>query len=235
MKNILVLILLLAGIPLKAQNCNDNTHSTNSNDGWLSCTTDINPNPARGTTHWILYDLGAVYELTTTYFWNYNVFGQTDRGMKDIILDTSTDGVSWTAQVSFELSQATGNSSYTGNAGPNLNGISARYVLITVNSTWGHSCAGLAEVKFGVQPYACFSALTHPTLPVVETEIRHYESSDYIRSNTLVLPNAMTIYDAANCIELNAGFTVEQGAIFEAFIDGCNGGLGSAQAPNKHK
>lgn len=133
---------------LAQQDCYDNTHSVTVNDSWLSCNTSVNPNALRGTGHWIMYDLGYIYNLTTTHFWNYNVAGQQGQGIKDCIIDFSTDGSNWINATTFQLAQATGNSSYGGVSGPNLGGINARYVLLTASSSWGSSCAGLSEVRF---------------------------------------------------------------------------------------
>ncbi|MBK9255527.1 MAG: hypothetical protein IPM42_08575 [Saprospiraceae bacterium] len=55
-------------------------HSTSVKDTWLSCTTSANPNPARATSHWIRYDLGAIYTLSTSKFWNYNAPDNLNRG-----------------------------------------------------------------------------------------------------------------------------------------------------------
>ncbi len=60
----------------------------------------------------------------------------------------------------------------------------------------------------------------------VETGIADYETNDAIESTQSIDATAIVDYDAAQQICLNAGFEVVQGAIFTAFIDGCNGGLG---------
>lgn len=46
-----------------------------------------------------------------------------------------------------------------------------------------------------------------------------------ITADNTILSGADVTYDADDCIELNAGFEVEQGAVFEAKIDGCGGSL----------
>lgn len=227
MKNIIIgIICLLGSISLQAQNCNDDTHSTNPNDSWLSCQTSANPNAARGNTHWIKYDFGAAYTLTTSKIWNYNVVGQTNRGMKDIVIDYSLDGVNWTQANTFQIPQASGNSNYTGVTGPNFGGVTARYVLITAVSTWGHSCAGLSEIRIDIVPASCPNALTHPNLPTTEAGIADYESTDYIISNAVIVSGAKVDYDATTYILLQPGFEVQSGAVFNAFIDGCNNGVG---------
>jgi len=144
----ILLTFFFSNYTLAQQDCYDNTHSVTVNDSWLSCNTSANPNLARGNTHWIMYDLGYIYNLTTTHFWNYNVAGQQGQGIKDCIIDYSTDGSNWVNATTFQLAQATGNSNYNGVSGPDLGGINARYILLTASSSWGSSCAGLSEVRF---------------------------------------------------------------------------------------
>jgi len=152
MKTIFILILSVLSINLFGQMCTDGTHSTNIYDSWVSCQTATNPNPIRGNTHWVQYDFGYVYSIGPTYFWNYNVMGQTDRGMKTIAIDYSLDGTTWTQATTFQLNQATGLPTDIGDYGPDLNEIDARYILITATDTWGTSgCAGLSEVRFDIQ------------------------------------------------------------------------------------
>lgn len=136
-------------INLPAQCANEN-HSTHPQDSWLSCSSSTNPNPDRGNSHWLRYDLGYIYHLTSTQFWNYNVADATNKGFKNIAIDYSTDGITWSNATTFELAQAPGTNDYTGVAGPDLSGLAARYILLTALDTWGNSCAGLSEVKFDV-------------------------------------------------------------------------------------
>ncbi len=143
-------LLCLCIYELQAQ-CTDDTHSSNELDTWLSCQMTPCPNPIRGNGHWIVYDLGYVYQLKQTTFWNYNVAGQTGNGFKDVYIDYSVDGIAWTQAATFQLPQAPANSAYTGFIGPDLGGISARYVLIFAENTWnGGSCAGLSECRIDV-------------------------------------------------------------------------------------
>jgi len=133
------------------QNCYENKHSNLQDDSWLSCSTSVNPNSARGNSHWILYDLGYTYSITSTHFWNYNVSGQLGYGIKDLYIDYSVDGNSWTYATTFQLSQATGNNNYSGEIGPDLGGLNARYILITASNSWGTgNCIGLSEVRFNL-------------------------------------------------------------------------------------
>ena len=151
MKIIPIIVALLLSIPLFAQDCSDGTHSTNLRDSWLSCSTSANPNPLRGNTHWVLYDLGYLYQIDGTKFWNYNVAGETDKGMKNLVIDYSIDGINWTEAANFQLAQASGTPDYVGQLGPNLGAITTRYILISATDTWGNGdCAGLSEVRFDI-------------------------------------------------------------------------------------
>lgn len=151
MKNILFCFFLVISFGIKAQDCNLTNHSVNINDSWESCETASNPNPIRNNSHWVKYDLGYVYSLGASHFWNYNVEGETDKGMKNISIDISLNGSDWTEVASFQLSEASGTTDYEGEEGPHFNELDARYILITAIDTWGDSCAGLSEVKFDIE------------------------------------------------------------------------------------
>lgn len=151
MRAIFFSLFLITVFHLQAQDCNEANHSVNIHDSWLSCDLAPNPNPERGNTHWVMYDLGYIYSIGGTKFWNYNVSGETNKGMKNISIDYSQDGISWTEITSFQLAEAPGNSNYEGVIGPDLEGIDARYILVTSVDTWGGACAGLSEVRFDIE------------------------------------------------------------------------------------
>lgn len=167
--------LYLIPIFINGQNCNLDTHSNNINDSWVSCEKSMNPNTALGMSHWVQYDLGYVYTITSTKFWNYNVVEVTTQGMKTIQIDYSTDGINWSIATIFQLNEASGMATYTGEDGPDLGGIQARYILLTALDTWGDgNCAGLSEVRFDVDQVSlvdpdllvsdsCIELLPNPT------------------------------------------------------------------------
>lgn len=132
--------------------CFDDGHSPFQDQGWLSCSTSVGPIPERGDAHWIMYDFGHVYTLDSVYFWNHNVWGETGMGVKSILIDYSTDKENWSTIGPINIEKAPGSWKYTGIQGPSLGNVNARYALVTVISTWREdvSCAGLAEIKFGV-------------------------------------------------------------------------------------
>lgn len=151
MKYIIWFSFLFFHMQIFGQSCFSDTHSTNKHDSWESCTTSNNPNTIRGNSHWVRYDLGAIYQLDGTWFWNYNVSNLTERGMKNIVIDYSLDGNKWTEAATYTLAQATGQATYTGEQGPALGMIEARYVLITALDSYGNGdCVGLSEVRFEI-------------------------------------------------------------------------------------
>jgi len=169
-----ILLLLCSTLmnELTAQ-CQSSTYSTNAKDSWQSCQKNSNPNVSRGTSHWIQYDLGYVYRLSNTHFWNYNVAQQTQQGFKQIAIDYSLDGQIWKEAGSFQLAQASGTSDYVGTTGLDLTGISARYILVTAISTWEEgNCAGLSEVRFDVS--------ANQEDPIVSSSILSFPESDII-------------------------------------------------------
>jgi len=134
-----------------AQCDNATQHSNMWNDAWLSCEMSPNPNTERGIGHWIQYDFGSNYQFNESHFWNSNEAGYTHRGFQEVAIDYSEDGSNWTELGIFEFEEATGTNDYEGFAGPDFGGIQARYILITMRSTFDESdCTGLAEVKFYV-------------------------------------------------------------------------------------
>jgi hypothetical protein len=140
-------------------------HSTNLEDCWLSCQTSANPNPARSQSHWIMYNLGDTYSLNKSTIWNLNVPerinsydnqawsvsrlpGRTEDGMKDIIIDISVNGTTWTEWGRFTIPKASASGFYQGVPGPDFLGKVAKYILITGVSNHGGPCFGLSEIKF---------------------------------------------------------------------------------------
>ncbi len=65
----------------------------------------------------------------------------------------------------------------------------------------------------------------------IENGIADYEATT-IESTQEIINGATVDYDATDLISLEIGFTVELGAIFEAFFDGCNNGAGGSNFQN---
>jgi hypothetical protein len=177
--------------------CFDQLHTPYFEDGWLSCQKQDNPNPDHPVSHWILYDLGWEYTLDSTYIWNYNSWGINDRGMKDVIIDYSSDGTNWTSLGTFEFEMASGSIRYEGTKGPDFGGIMTRYVLITANSNWGNeACTGLSEIKFHLGER---TTSTDPELEIARIEIKVTPNPVMNKAEVSVLsekiPERVALYD----------------------------------------
>lgn len=140
-------LLLLFTAHMSWSQCFQDRHSTVSEDGWVSCSETQGPKPERSVSHWLMYDFGEKYVLHGSHFWNLNAPDRTNEGIASAVVDFSTDGVNWTEWGTFNLDEAPASGFYEGQEGPNFGGITAQYVLITVLSTHGGSCAGLSELK----------------------------------------------------------------------------------------
>ncbi len=149
-KTIIITILFAVTSANIFAQCFLDRHNTTWYDGWISCTTSMNPNPLRGESHWILYNLNYPYELFQMHIWNTNAPDYLADGMQDIVIDISTDGLNWTEIGEFQLPMADGTSTYEGLDLYDFDGTSAQYVLITGLSNHGGACFGLSEIRIDV-------------------------------------------------------------------------------------
>jgi len=120
-------------------------HSTSATQMWLS---KKNQSPI-----WIRYDFDAVYRLHQMWVWNSNqeVESGVGFGAKDVIVETSLDGTTWTALADVpEFADGTGEPNYTHNTTVDFGGVQAKVVKLTIHSNWadGTKQAGLSEVRF---------------------------------------------------------------------------------------
>ena len=145
--SVVLFISFITGHILLAQ-CDADRHSALHVDNWLSCEMSENPNIERGNSHWIMYDFGEVYELNASTFWNCNSYGNTEAGIQNYVVDFSNDGLNWIEFGEYNLTQASASSFYEGEAGPDFDGLGARYILITSLNSFGSNCACLSEVRF---------------------------------------------------------------------------------------
>ena len=148
MKKIFTLLLISFLVTQAFSQCYPDRHNTSWYDGWISCTTSANPNPDRDDSHWILYNFGQVHALGKIHIWNTNDPMHLDRGIKNVIIDYSSDGFNWTSLGSFSFELGLGTSTYEGFEGPDFEGANAQYVLITAEDNYGGSCYGVSEVRF---------------------------------------------------------------------------------------
>ncbi len=150
MKLILIIIFSIIFLHNSYAQCYPDRHNTTWYDGWISCQTAPSPNPVRGNSHWVQYNLGETYVLHELFIWNTNAPDLLDWGMQEVVIDVSNDGINWTEVGVFLLNQATGFNRHEGEFVVNLNSIKAKHILITGLNNFGGSCYGLSEVKINV-------------------------------------------------------------------------------------
>jgi hypothetical protein len=118
-------------------------HSIEATQMWMSA--GVQPS-------WIQFEFDQVYQLHELWVWNSNQIIESivGFGAKDVTIEYSTDGATWTPLANApEFARATGTPDYTANTIVSFDGVSAKYVRLTINSSWGGlPQAGLAEVRF---------------------------------------------------------------------------------------
>jgi len=123
-------------------------HSTVDTDMWLSGTGQ--PLPA-----WIQYKLPRVSKLVSMTVWNSNqkVESLVGFGVRNVVIEYSADGQTWSTLNTVEIPRASGLDTYAGSE-IDLAGIEAQFVKLTVQSNWGGFVpqVGLSEVRFVYVP-----------------------------------------------------------------------------------
>ena len=135
-------------------------HDTNWNNMWQSSWDDV--------PHWLVFDLGQTVSLKTANIWQYAAdfsypWYETDRGVKDLGISISMDGVNFTPVLDTVLERHILNAenrsepfeaqivALTGDA---------RFVRFDLNSNYGSAWTGLSEVRFsGAVPEAATWAM----------------------------------------------------------------------------
>lgn len=118
-----------------------------------------NPNP--GTVSgaaWIKYSFDANYRLGKMWIWNMNQYAETDRGLRRVTVEYTSDGSTWQKLGDYEIPEAAGATGYPHNYEIDFCGVYAKAVCITANTSggnWGDSGPyyGLSEVKFGLYDF----------------------------------------------------------------------------------
>ena len=218
MKYYSLFIFLFIG-QLAFSQCLPDRHSTSWFDAWVSCEKADNPHPDRTESHWIMYDLGRVYELGESHFWNINDPSHLDQGLRKALIDVSYDGLHWEFVDTLFLEQGPGLPVYEGQRGPSFNEVAGRYVLITVEETYGSECGGFAELRvekselttdvMDAQAAGCLQLEAYPN-PYKEASLVRIASScgqdvDWMITNALgqvIKKGDMRLKDGAGAISL---------------------------------
>lgn len=124
------------------------THDNNGGGGGFTMY-----HSAVGTTSNVTldFDLGGAFDLDGALIWQFNQANLSDRGVQTFDLFTSTDGVNYTDQGEFSLTQEAGTGSISAQTVAfNATGVTdVRFVLL---DNYGGVVIGLAEVRFSEVP-----------------------------------------------------------------------------------
>jgi len=119
-------------------------HSPQSTAMWLSGMGDATPS--------ILYEFDRVHKLDAMWVWNSNqvIESFVGLGAKDVVVESSVDGVEWTVLDGVtQFNQAPGSADYTANTIIDFAGTLAQSVKITINAGYGMMPQyGLSAVRF---------------------------------------------------------------------------------------
>jgi autotransporter-associated beta strand protein len=141
----------------------DSTVDVNASGAMWMSTGNQGPNDFNP---YVIYDLGAVYNLQTTRIWNYNETGYTKFGDSSILLSTSADGENFTRFGTINPAQGGGTSAEPAqDFATAVSGV--RYVKMQILTNWdgaifwssitggssagttdNRSISGLSEVRF---------------------------------------------------------------------------------------
>jgi hypothetical protein len=124
-------------------------HSAANADCWVSAKGAAQPT-------WIQFAFDGVYKLTEMRVWNYNVLFESvlGFGFKNVTIEYSTDGTTWTLLKEDQFAQAAGQDKSPVTTTVDFAGVAARYVRLTARSNWGGVMPqfGLSEVQFSYIP-----------------------------------------------------------------------------------
>ncbi|NTW23517.1 MAG: T9SS type A sorting domain-containing protein [Lentimicrobium sp.] len=208
-KLLFIIVAALFTQTINAQ-CIPDRHSTSWYDGWVSCSALQSPNPDRGISHWIMYNFGKPYCLTTSTIWNSNDPAHLEYGLQGYAVDYSLNGIAWSSLGTFSAGQATGSPFYEGTEGPDFNNAIAQFVLVTALSNYGGSCFGISEMKINIKaegygiddkPITDIIAYPNPFNDVLN--IKFFMNSTSLQA-------FVNIYDLTGRIVFNKAFTLPQ-------------------------
>ncbi|MGR3811823.1 PA14 domain-containing protein [Jiulongibacter sp. NS-SX5] len=227
---------------------------TTAANSWETCGSSLatNPNPARASQQrWIMYDFDQKYRFQGSRVWNYNVSGQTDKGFRQVYVDYSEDGVSWTALGGlYNWPQAPGILDYGGFVGPNFNDVKARYILISAANNHGDPlCYGFSDISIDaihcddkdtpcddLDPLTSYDKFddncnckgvdikcASDTILLARETLAdpEFEARMHIESRALVPSTENISFTAGNSIVLLPGFEVDNSGVFRAEISDC--------------
>ena len=106
----------------------------------------------KGNDTEFIFDIGHIERLGELYLWNYNEAGQTDSGIREILVDSSLDNITYGKEHPLTLDPANGEVPTPAHGledrdTVDFSGESGRYIRIRVLSNHGGSENGLSELR----------------------------------------------------------------------------------------
>ncbi len=127
----------------------NNLHSTANTASWVSGKGAAQPT-------WIQFAFDRIYKLYEMRVWNYNVVFEPvlGFGFKDVTIEYSTDGTTWTLLKEAQFAQAAGQDNAAVSTTVDFAGTAAQFVRLTAKNNWGGIVPqfGLSEVRFYYTP-----------------------------------------------------------------------------------
>lgn len=229
-----IFCLLLLGA-LSAQ-CDLDRHNTTLSAGWVSCDISPNPNPIRGDSHWIQYDLGEPKKLGSSHFWNLSSPEALDYGVRQLSIATSLDGTNWEELAILEAPIGEASGFYLGVPGYDFGGITARFVLLTAlnNHATNTDCVGFSEIRVQIEQSTstadleevtpAFSLYPNPastqvTVSILDLPTGNYQLQLLDLSGKIVIKQKAQITEGQSEISMNI-LDVESGQYFVSLQNG---------------
>lgn len=178
----------------------------------MTCAFSESPHPDQGLRKWVQYDLGNVLLLGETWIWNINSVAHLGRGVKELEVYYSVDGVAYDLLGSFDIEAGNGSSLYSGQFGPDFSGVAARFILFHLISNHENTgCIGFGEVRFETL------GIPSSVSDISDDSFRLYPNptSDvlYVESSNSEVSQSYQILDAMGTIvfsdKLNAGSSID--------------------------
>lgn len=100
----------------------------------------------------IIFNLGGVYNVESLNVWNYNSSGTTNRGLKTVTVETSTDGLTYGTPGTLTFAQANNPNSPAEVVAFSASGVQfIKFTNLTTHAGASSSTGGLSEIQFVAQ------------------------------------------------------------------------------------